>query len=312
MVNSYFENKAIQKIDLLTLADSSIFKQTKDPVYDQSLKRLFNYRLKLDSELEKSNFDLNHYEKFCTDLEVKLQEVNVFLKDYKFEASHEGRLQTITNIHKNDQLVAKFLIRKRAKLIIKLMYKAHKSVHSIKSISNSIHKDYKKINLNFLIENIQLLREEFKNIVQIFNTLLKIKIVKDSELYQYFYMFICTKNASLMQLFEEIFTWSFGLISWPSITLETISDPPDNHRELFLQILRFLLELETCKLNLEGSIDTVENFFLFSLNENDWKFRNTVIKLMAEPFIKRFHFYFLNKNSKLNNIENVRIIYLFI
>ncbi|UXI22189.1 TPA 5-methyltetrahydrofolate-homocysteine methyltransferase [Sarcoptes scabiei] len=292
-----------------------------DPI-DKCWKRLFEYRRKLSNELEDFLSKSTINEQFIKQIDQKISDAKQIHDDCLQNSSVKD--QSMDSISSNDDenyLKLRMLSLKKSKLLLILFHTLYKSNQSFNSKMLVLQADqFKKLNLSDLIENLDTLRNDFIQIVEIFNSLLKIGIIKRSDLFEKFHEYL-EKDVieKLRDLVEKIFEYSLNLIEWPSIGIVGPVLPSSSKKtvqnvtseeplKLFRLLFRFFLELEHGRFLSRTSLR--KNSILFE-TEIFKKLSPTVsaetlkpFDLMIETFRKRFYFYFIDSSSKLNKIEN--------
>ena len=281
--------------------------------YELALERIYHHRQKLFEEAQKSfNTHLlkqpseTEYYQFCDKLRTALD------KAKKCRAKLDDHLKECQKLNAINRKLLPLLQEREQRLkLYKLLHGVIESVQMLESICPTVKRDYKKIPIDVLLTQIVTIRKQFYRIISAFNVFLQAKVDEFSPIYRYMYKLINLWKDRLEDLAEEMFVWSFELVRWPMITLEDMAQEKTSsdikQLSLFAELFRCLLELQTSYFQFDDT--TLEENLVGKLNlfQKPEEIKGHVpIKIMAVPLIKRFNFHFMNEQSKLNNIENVR------
>ncbi|KAI2802012.1 RAD50-interacting protein 1 [Blomia tropicalis] len=275
--------------------------------YDLALQRIAKHREQLVKQLvktESESCDNKHWEEFATRFEETINDSKDSIKHAKKVSFLYENLRKI-----NEKLLSKLVAKEQYCQLLKLLRDVSDADRSLKSIYPVMKQDYStKLSVDTIILNICTIRRSYYTVVHCFNLLLQANLTKTSPIYRYVEKLTIDWKGNINQLANDMFTWSFEMIGWPTVGLEDVNPDRSKHRSLFCDLFRILIEMQTGIFQLDDSTkiksSKLSQLELFANGPVDSIRYHNPIKLMAIPLIKRFNYHFTAPNSKLNNIEN--------
>lgn len=275
--------------------------------YKRCLKRIAKHRDKLyqdflDNFIKFMNIGMFCNQGFYADLECAIRSAKSSLTEWKLSSNQKLQILNETN---NSTLVGKYFFLKKDYLILSVLKDAFKHLLLVENLYSTTSREYKK-KVDGVVENVTALHDNYKSFIIMFNIILTLNENNENVFSKFCFELIQKWNMKLLLMIKELFIWTFSFIQWPIITKE-LKDPSPVHLKVFELTLKFLLDLESGDFGIEKNVLT--KLRLFNNSDNEF---NDSIKLLAEPFEKRFRFHFINPSSKLNNLDNVRVVEYFI
>lgn len=273
--------------------------------YSRSLQRLADHRNRLYESLcenlskaaqLKDVCSVEFYENFrqsIADSKICLEQSTVADDD------DDDEQRRILSQLPSPVLTTKLLFLKKDLLILKLLNDSFRSLGTLESLYTDVCKNYSKIPI---LDHVAQMHSIYRSFMIAFNTIFQINSNIKNDLFGKFgHKFINTWNERLRALMENIFKFSFTEVHWPSITRESSqihSMITTEQLKLFQHSMGFLIDLNCGDFAIKNNLICKLDLFP---EQNELH----IIKLLIEPFEKRFRFYFFNPHSKLNNLEYV-------
>ena len=274
-------------------ADNNTKPNQIDQFYE-CFQRIHSYRQTLFSDLTKTTCDSPKYKQFVDNFQDALNNA-------KFHCEQEEWNYEV--LDDNRDILDKLLFAEQKLRLCKVLRDVNHAVISLQLAYETLMVvDFKTLELDSLTTNVHSLRLAFKRILFWFNIFLQAKCNSASPFYWHFYRLTNEWQDKLTPLLHGMFVWSFDLVKWPVISLEeqqqnTVSD---KNIQLFGNLFRFVLELQTGAIDLNNNCLAELPLFYFDINRDNLM----PLKLMAAPIVKRFNFHFLDSTSKLNQLDS--------